>query len=205
MQKPAVTDYPIHPLLEQRWSPRAFADTPIPHDTLMSLFEAARWSASTFNEQPWRFIVATKDQPEAYEKIFKCLNEGNQRWAGNAPVLMLTLAVTTFAVDGSPIRTALYDVGLAVQNLIVQATSHELVVRQMAGILIDRIREVYALPEHVVPVTGLAVGYRGDPDILIERLRTRELEPRTRKPLADLLIGTEWGTVSPLVTPAKDT
>ncbi len=193
MEKPAITDTPIHPLLERRWSSRAFADKPVPKAVLRSLLEAARWSASAFNEQPWRFMIATKEDEAAYAQILDCLTESNQRWAGNAPVLMLVFVYTTFSVDGSPLRTALYDAGLAVQNMVVQATAHDLSVRQMAGIQLDLIREVYHIPENVVPVTGIAIGYRGDPESLIERLRAREQEPRTRKALTEIVFSGDWG------------
>lgn len=201
MEKPAETRTPIHPLLAARWSPRAYADTPVPQEILLSLLEAARWSASAFNEQPWRFIIATKAQPEAFAKALSCLSESNQRWAGSAPVLMFTFAALTHAVNGSPIRTALYDVGLAVQNMVVQASAHQLAVRQMAGIDLDKVRQVYAVPENFVPITGLALGYRGEPDMLDEKLREREMQPRTRKPLNELVFDGEWGISAVLVQP----
>src|SRR5436190_24164282 len=96
MEKPAPADFPIHDLLKRRWSPRAFADRPVEPDKLRRLLEAARWAPSSYNEQPWAFIVATKDQPEQFERLLSCLVEFNQSWAKAAPVLMLTVAHQTF-------------------------------------------------------------------------------------------------------------
>lgn len=204
MEKPAQTAVPIHPLLSHRWSPRAFAATPVPPEVLLSLLEAARWSASSFNEQPWRFIIATQQQPEAFASAVACLSDSNKRWAPHAPVLIFTFAVLHHAADGSPIRTAHYDLGLAVQNLVVQASAHGLVVRQMAGIHLDKIREIYHVPEGVAPMTALAVGYRGDPEQLVDPLREREAQPRTRRPLADLVFQGEWGQTADIAADAPE-
>src|SRR5512141_1436991 len=92
MEKPADTEYPIHDLLRRRWSPRAFGDRPIEPEMLLSLFEAARWAPSSNNGQPWRFLVATKDNRVEYDRLFNCLVEGSQKWAHRAPVLMLSVA-----------------------------------------------------------------------------------------------------------------
>src|SRR3954451_12609855 len=122
MDKHGKTDYPLHELLLKRWSPRAFADKPVPADVLLRLLEAARWAPSSFNEQPWAFLVATKDKPDEYAKLLGCLVPGNQAWAKAAPVLMLTAAYHAFAKNGKPNRHAFHDVGLAMSQLTVQAT-----------------------------------------------------------------------------------
>lgn len=192
IQKPAPNDHPIHEPLAQRWSPRAFDARPIEPATLASLFEAARWSASTFNGQPWRFIVATQDHANEFKKMVACLNASNQRWAPNAPVLMMTAAKTTFDADGSAHWLHLYDLGLAVQNLIVQATSMGLMARQMAGILPDVVRETYHVPDDYVIATGIALGYQGTLDDLDERYHEREQAPRSRKPLSELVFRGDW-------------
>jgi nitroreductase len=200
MEKPADTTYPIEELLKRRWSPRAFADRPVEPDSLRSLWEAARWAASTANQQPWYFIVATKADTAEYARLLSCLRENNQQWASHAPVLMVSVAKLTFDANGQPNRHAFHDVGLAVANLILQATALGLGVHQMAGFYPDRVRELYEVPEEFEPVAGIVLGYPGDPANLPEDLRNRELAPRTRKPLAAFVFGRSWGEVSPLVT-----
>ncbi|TLY22155.1 MAG: nitroreductase [Nitrospirae bacterium] len=200
MEKPAVTHYPIHDLLKRRWSPRAFSDRRVEPATLRSLLEAARWAPSSFNEQPWSFIVATKDDQTEFGRLLSCLVEGNIQWAQHAPVLMVSVARLSFEDNGKPNRHALHDVGQAVANLIVQATAVGLMVHQMAGILPDMIRELYSLPEGYEPVAGIALGYPGDPQKLPESLRQRELAPRERKPLTEFVFSGRWGKTSPLVS-----
>src|SRR2546426_5475838 len=143
MEKLAETQYPIHDLLRKRWSPRAFSSRPVEPDKLRSLWEAARWAPSSYNEQPWSFIVATKEDEAEYARLLSCLVEGNIQWAQHAPVLMVSVARLSFDEDGNPNLHAFHDVGQAVANLIVQATALGLVVHQMAGIFPDKIRELY--------------------------------------------------------------
>ena len=197
MEKPAETAFPIHELLRQRWSPRAFREQAVEPDKVTGLFEAAQWAASCFNEQPWYFIVAARDETSAFAQMLSCLREGNQEWAKRASVLILTLAHSTFTRTGQTNPHAWHDIGLAVGNLVVQATASGLSVHQMAGILPDRIREVYEVPNGYEPVTGLAVGYRGDPASLSEDLRERELAKRTRKSLHDFVFSGQWGRSAP--------
>lgn len=196
MEKPAETQYPIHDLLQRRWSPRAFSDRAVAPDTLRSLWEAARWTASCFNEQPWSFIVATKEDPKEFSRLLSCLVEGNITWAQHAPVLMVSVAKTHFDQDGSPNPHARHDVGQAAANLTVQATALGLFVHQMAGILPDKIRELYQIPDQYEPVAGIAMGYPGNPDKLPDKLRQRELAKRTRKPLAEFVFTGRWGQTS---------
>jgi len=200
MEKPADTQYPIHDLLRRRWSPRAFSDRRVEPDTLRSLLEAARWAPSSFNEQPWSFILATKDDPAEFGRLLSCLVDGNIQWAQHAPVLMVSVARLSFEDDGKPNRHAFHDVGLAVANLIVQATALGLVVHQMAGIFPDKIRELYGIPEGYEAVAGIALGYPGDPQSLPEGLRKRELAPRERKPMTEFVFSGRWGQTSPIVT-----
>jgi len=190
--KPAVTRYPVHPFIRDRWSPRAFADRSVDRETLGSLLEAVRWSASRNNEQPWQFIVARKEDGSAFQRILGCLVPGNQLWAQHASALMISLARTTFERDGQPNRHALHDVGLATAQLILQAMALGLMVHPMAGIEVERIRSEYALPDDVEPVAGIAIGWPGDPDSLPDKLRERELAPRGRKELDEIVLG-GWG------------
>ncbi len=187
MEKPAANEHPILDLLKRRWSPRAFSDRPVEKDKLNSLLEAARWAASCFNEQPWRFIIATKEDKTEYDKLFSTMVEANQAWAHQAPVLMLTVAKLNFEKTQKPNRHALHDVGLAMGNLSLQATELGLFLHQMAGFSVTKARELFEIPPDAEPVAMVAIGYPGDPDTLPEKLRERELEPRTRKPLKDLV------------------
>lgn len=191
MEKPAQTQFPIHELLKKRWSPRAFDERPVEADTLLSLFEAARWAPSSNNGQPWRFLVAMKENKAEYDRLFNCLVEANQKWAYRAPVLLLSVAKLQFE-DGSTNRHALHDTGMAVENLVIQATAFGLVAHQMAGFLIDRARMDCQIPEGYEPVAVMAIGYPGDPALLPDRLRAREAQPRVRKPLTELVYSAIW-------------
>ena len=199
MRKLAETRYPIHELLRERWSPRAFADRMVEPEKLRSLLEAARWAPSSFNEQPWSFIVATKQHPGEYERLLSCLVEGNIRWAQHAPVLMLSVARLAFERNQKPNRHAFHDVGLAVENMVIQATALGLAVHQMAGFHVDKARELFSIPDGHEPVAALVLGFPGDPAGLPEDLRERERAPRTRKPLESFVFSGQWGQPSPLV------
>src|SRR4051812_42518688 len=196
--KQATPDHPIHELLARRWSPYAFADRPVSREDLCSLFEAARWAASSYNEQPWSYIVATKASPEDFERLLSCLVEGNQVWARAAPVLALGCTSLNFVRNGQPNAAAVHDLGLAAASLTLEATARGLSVHQMIGIHPERARELYRIPEGVQPLTGLAIGYAADPTALPEKYRERDLAPRTRKPLAELVFAGEWGSASGL-------
>lgn len=201
MEKLADTTYPIEPLLQQRWSPRAFAARPVEPAKLLRLWEAARWSASCSNQQPWYFLVATREDDAEYARMLSCLRENNQQWAAHAPVLMVSVAKLSFDMNGQPNRYAFHDVGLAVANLIVQATALGLRVHQMAGFYPDKVRQLYGVPDDFEPVAGIVLGYPGDPAILSEELRQRELAPRVRKPLESFIFQGAWGQTSALAKP----
>lgn len=195
-QKQASPDYPIHDLIARRWSPYAYADRPVAGDDLRSLFEAARWAAPSYNEQPWAYVVATRADPDAFARLLSCLVEGNQGWAAAAPVLALGCTSLRFARNGKPNAAAVHDLGLASATLTLEATARGLVVHQTIGILPDKARDLYRIPEGVQPVTALAVGYAADPDTLPEKYRERDLAPRSRKPLSEFVFGGEWGTAA---------
>jgi nitroreductase len=195
----AATDHPVHDLIAARWSPYAFADRPVAKADLLSLFEAARWAASSYNEQPWSYLVATRDEPEEYARLLSCLVEGNQAWAKAAPVLALGCTSLNFTRNGQPNAAALHDLGLASANLVLEAAGRGLAVHQMIGILPDRARQLYAIPDGVQPLTGLAVGYPGDPAALPEQLRPRDAARRPRKPLSAFVFAGRWGTAAPVL------
>jgi nitroreductase len=200
MQKQANPDHPILDLIARRWSPYAFADRPVSEDDLRSLFEAARWAASSYNEQPWSYIVATKANPAEYQRLLSCLVEGNQPWAMLAPVLALGCTSLQFARNGKANAAAVHDLGLASATLTLEATARGLSVHQMIGILPDRARELYGIPESVQPLTALAMGYAAaEPDALPEVYKQRDLSPRQRKPLSEFVFTGHWGTASAVV------
>ena len=197
MEKPAPADHPIQDLLARRWSPRVFADEAVPGKILVSLFEAARWAPSAFNEQPWFFLLAAREDRAAFERMLACLTPGNQAWAKGAPVLLLTAARLAFERNAKPNRHALHDLGLAAMSLVVEATARGLMAHQMAGIERETIAKTYDLPEGVEPVTALALGYPAD--TIPEELREREAAPRSRKALEDFIFAEAWGKPASLL------
>lgn len=192
MEKPADVAYPIHDLLRRRWSPRAFSERMVEPEKLQSLFEAARWAPSSNNEQPWHFIVGTKDDLSGHDRLFQCLNEKNKKWAFRAPVLMLSVAQLNWEDDGTPNRHAWHDTGMAVFSLVIQATALGLIVHQMAGFDVEKARADLKIPAGYEPVAMIAIGYPDDPAILDDRLRQRELAPRERKPVIEFVSSGMW-------------
>jgi nitroreductase len=202
MEKPAVTRFPVHELIRQRWSPRAFADRPVEATKLGSLLEAARWAASSYNDQPWAFIVATRERPAEFAQLLDCLVEFNQGWARTAPILLLTVARLNLSSNGQPNRHAYHDVGQAAANLTLQAVADGLLAHQMAGILPDKARAIFAIPTGWDVVTAIALGYPGSAESLSESLRARELASRQRKPLEEFVFAGSWGQVAPIAAGA---
>jgi nitroreductase len=199
MEKAATAKHRIEELIARRWSPRAFLERAVEPDKLKSLFEAARWAPSSNNEQPWRFLAATKDNRPDYDRLLGCLSEGNAKWAFRAPLLMLSVASLFFEDDGKPNRHALHDTGMAVENLVLQATALGLQAHQMAGYDMERARRDCQIPSGFEPVAMIAMGYPGDPAMLPEYLRERELKPRERQPIVDFVFSASWGRPSSLV------
>ena len=190
--KTAVTDHPVHALISERYSPYAWKDESVDAETLRSLFEAARWSASSYNEQPWRFLVARREETEAFAKLLSGLVEANQAWARNAPVLALGITISTFSRNGKPNDAHQHDLGLAAATLTFEATARGLAVHQMIGIDPGKIRDLYALPDEAVPLTALAIGHAGEAATLPDGLREREEAPRARKPLGEIVFSERW-------------
>lgn len=195
-QKHANPDYPIHELIAKRWSPYAFADRRVSTENLRSLFEAARWAASSYNEQPWNYIVAMNDDADAFQTMLACLVEANQGWASAAPVLAIGCTSLKFARNGQTNAAAVHDLGLASASLTFEATARGLFVHQMTGIVPDKARELYRIPDAVQPVTALAIGYAADPNTLPEQYQARDLASRGRKPVSQFVFGGEWGSAS---------
>ncbi len=197
-EKLALNQYPVHDLIRSRWSPRAFAEQSVEQDKLLSLLEAARWAPSSYNYQPWSFIVAIKDDSIEYNRLLSTLVEFNQGWAKSAPVLIIAVA-KVLSDDGKENRHAFHDVGLAIENLVIQATSLGLSVHQIAGFNVDSVKKEYQIPEGYEPATAIALGYPGDPQSLPDGLRERELAPRVRKPLQEFVFTGQWGNTSSLL------
>jgi nitroreductase len=193
MKKPAAAGYPIHELIRERWSPRAFQDKPVEPGKLLTMLEAARWAPSSSNEQPWSFLVARAEEKDEFEKMLGCLVEGNRVWAKRAPVLIFTVAKRSFSHSGKPNRSALHDVGLASESLTLQAVALGLFTHGMAGIEREKIHEVYGLPEDYEAVAAWAVGYPGEPSMLEGALREREEAPRVRKELKEFVFTGKFG------------
>ena len=192
LKKRAQTEIPVEELMLRRWSPRAFADRPVSEEQLRSIFEAAGWAASSYNEQPWRFIVGRKGD-ETYRKIFDALLPLNQEWTKGAPVLYASWMKKTFTHNGSPNGVAMHDVGAASANASLEATALGLHTHGMAGFDKGKLREAFAVPEGFDPVACWALGYLGDPETLPEHFREAELKPRTRKPLGEVVFRS-WET-----------
>lgn len=187
------TDHPVLDAIQQRYSAYQFSDKPVETEKLRSLFEAARWAASSFNEQPWRFIVATKADEAAYGKALSCLLEANQGWAQAAPVLVLTAVKQNFTYNDAPNRVAQHDLGQAAAHMALQAASLGLVIHQMAGIEPDKVASSYNLPEGFTAETAIAIGYPAEAD-----LNEAEARARQRKPFDDIVFGDDWGKASEL-------
>lgn len=192
MEKPAPADRPIHELIRRRWSPRAFSGRGVPHEALATIFEAGRWAPSCYNDQPWRYLVATREDPEGYARAQGVLGEGNA-WARAAPVLALSLARPTFAHNDRPNPHAWHDVGAASAYMFLQAFHMGLYFHEMAGFDRGKARQVYAIPEGWEPVAMIAIGFEGPVDALTEKQKAAEVAPRTRKPLSEMIEGARFG------------
>jgi nitroreductase len=182
----AVTSQPIHPLLAARHSTRAFdPDAVISDAQLTALLEAARWAPSSGNTQPSRFIVARKGS-STFARVLATLNDGNQKWARNAALLVV--AVRTTENEKGPLSHSAYDLGQAMAHLTVQALAEGLSVRQMGGFSAAAVSEEFALPATLQPTAVAAIGAPGDPAALPDDLRGPDDTPRARKALSELVI-----------------
>ena len=193
MKNPAPAEYPVHELIRERWSPRAFSRKEISSEDLRSLFEAARWAPSSSNEQPWAFIVATRNDNENFTKALQPLVEFNVNWAKNAYLLGFAVAELAFAKNKTPNRNAHYDTGAAMSQLTTEATSRGIFVHQMAGFDPDTAREVFEIPSGWDAIAAFAMGYPGDPASLPQPYRDRETAPRVRKPIREFVMNGKWG------------
>ena len=175
----------VHQLLRDRWSPREFLDKAIEPEKLRALFEAARWAASCFNEQPWRFVIATKADPEQFQKMLGVLMEKNQQWAQTAYLLGFTAGRKTFTHNGAPNRFGLHDAGAASQNLAIEATALGLHAHFMGGFDAQKARAEFHVPDDFEIGAAFAVGY-------IDEARVKAPE-RKRREIEEIVFGGDWG------------
>ena len=179
----------LHELLRDRWSPRDFTDRPVEPEKLRSLFEAARWAASCFNEQPWRFVIATKAEPEQFQKVLGLLMEKNQQWAKTAWALGFSTGKKTFSHNGAPNRFGLHDAGAATANLAVEATALGLHAHFMGGFDAQRARTEFHVPDDFEIGAAFAIGYINE--------STVQPGERKRRALEEIVFGGDWGAPVP--------
>jgi len=189
--KQAALDYPVHPLIASRWSPRAFDSKPIENEKLQHIFEAARWTASSSNLQPWYFLVGFKED-EVYEKIISTMVEFNQLWAKTAPVLVLAISARITA-KGEQNHSHAYDLGQAVSALSLQATADGIFVHQMGGFDKEKAKELLEIPESFSVQVAFAMGYRTDEEILHPKIQKLERSPRERRPVSETVFTGSFG------------
>ena len=193
-EKSALVGYEVNELISRRWSTRAFDENrPVERHKILSLLEAARWAPSCFNEQPWRYLVFDNSNVEALHRARACLI-GFNSWAHKAPVLMLSVARDSFTSNGNPNRHAQHDVGLASQNLVLEAVHQGLAAHQMGGFDIERARREFNIPKGFMPMAMMAIGYayRGQPDELPGMLRSMETEARQRRAIREIAFAGKW-------------
>jgi nitroreductase len=195
--KLAATRYPVNETSMTRWSPRAFADRPVEKEKLRSLFEAARWSPSSSNQQPWRFIIGFKGDA-TWQKIFDTLDEWNQLWASCAPVFLLSIGRKKTEKSGRDNFHYAYDTGQSVAHLTFEAMQQGLYVHQMGGFNHEKAKELLEIPEPYEPVTVIVTGYEGDPEILLPDYKKTELEHRMRKDFEEIVFSGKFGETSGL-------
>lgn len=189
------TQRSVFSAIENRFSPYRFEPRQVEDEKILRCLEAARWAASSFNDQPWSWIVARRQDGEAFEVMISCLMEANQAWATHAGVLMISVIRTTFRANGKPNRVALHDLGQADAHLALQATELGLQVHQMAGVNLSVTRSTYEIPEGHEPQTAIAIGY---PDLsepkteTEQKFRERETGSRTRLPLEKQVFSGKW-------------
>ena len=193
--KLAQTRTPIHELLARRWSGRAIDPTRrVSREQITALCEAARWAASCYNDQPWRFLVFDRfTDAAAWQQAFDCLGEWNQKWVKQSPVLLIACANNNFDYNGKPNRWGSHDTGAAGQNLYLQATAFGLFAHPMGGFDMDKVRATFKIPEQFTPMTMVAVGHPAPAETLDVEYRDAELADRTRQALGERFFDGQWG------------
>ncbi len=188
----ANTVHPVSEIIAKRWSARAFSTRPVEFSKLLSILEAARWAPSSRNEQPWRYIVFTSDNPEMLKKAQSVLKEIND-YAKRAPILICAIAKKTYSENGNPNRLHFHDLGAANENMFLEAFNQGLIMHEMGGFDVEKARDIFDVPEDYEVGIMIAIGYQDTYDVLPERLRDKAFTPRVRKPLSEIVFIEEIG------------
>lgn len=197
MKKPAITEQPIHSILSDRWSSRAYdPDQLVSQESFLSLMEAARWSPSCMGEQPWQFISFHKKDATSWTQALNCLSVGNQNWAMDASILILACARQSFSNNEKPNRWNQYDTGAACENICLQATSLGLVAHQMGGFDVEKSRQLFQIPGQYDLMSFIAIGYPLAVEKISAEALVKEKEARKRKPLREIFYTNQWGKQS---------
>ena len=197
MKKPAITEQPIHSILSDRWSSRAYdPDQLVSQESFLSLMEAARWSPSCMGEQPWQFISFHKKDATSWTQALNCLSVGNQNWAMDASILILACARQSFSNNQKPNRWNQYDTGAACENICLQATSIGLVAHQMGGFDVEKSRQLFQIPGQYDLMSFIAIGYPLAVEKISAEALVKEKEARKRKPLREIFYTNQWGKQS---------
>jgi nitroreductase len=192
ISKIANTDFPIHNIIARRWSARAFSTKPVEKSKLLSILEAARWAPSSRNEQPWRYIVFTDDNPEKLEKARSVLLEINN-YAKLAPILICAITKKTYSDNGVYNKLHFHDLGAANENMFLESFNQDLIMHEMGGFDREKAREVFGIPDEYEIGIMIAIGYQDSHEILPERFRVKINSPRERKPLSEIAFLEEIG------------
>jgi nitroreductase len=190
--KTAKTEHPINELIARRWSARAFSTKPVEKSKLASILEAARWAPSSRNEQPWRYIIFTNDNPEKLKVAQSVLLEANS-YAKRAPILICAIAKKTYSEGGKYNRLHFHDLGAANENMFLEAFNQGLIMHEMGGFDVQRAIEVFSIPEDFEVGIMIAIGYQDRHHILPERLRDKAFAPRERRSLSEIAFVEELG------------
>lgn len=172
-------------IIKKRWSPFSFSSKPVEENKLNAIFEAARYAPSSSNEQPWMFILVTRETPEQFDDFISFLEESNKIWAKSVYALIVSLARTRYAYKDRPNRFAFHDTGMAVGNMLLQATSMDIYIHQMGGYSVEKVKKYFNLDERIEPVAVMALGYLGDGKELTDELLKRHSTRRPRKVISE--------------------
>ncbi len=188
----ANTDHPVSEIIAKRWSARAFSTRPVEFSKLLSILEAARWAPSSRNEQPWRYIVFTSDNPEILKKAQSVLKDIND-YAKRAPVLICAITKKTYSDNGNPNRLYFHDLGAANENMFLEAFNRGLIMHEMGGFDVQKATEIFSVPHDYEVGIMIAIGYQDTYRVLPDRLRHKAFTPRVRKPLSEIIFIEEIG------------
>ena len=190
--KSAKTDFPINDIIARRWSARAFSTRPVEKSKLLSILEAARWAPSSRNEQPWRYIIFTNDNPEKLNKAQSVLNEIND-YAKRAPILICSITRKTYSDNGNLNRLHFHDLGAANENMFLESFNQGLIMHEMGGFNVQKAREVFNIPQEFEAGVMIAIGYQDSHLVLPAGLREKAFAPRQRKRLSEIAFLEELG------------